>query len=916
MLSAIRAILGQVFDQEYYLQTNADVVREKVDPLDHFIFNGWSEGRDPHILFDIKYYLNNNPDVAGAAVNPLEHFLTAGAAQLRDPHPLINMRMLDFEAKTAGVSAHPRELFIALTRGLLPDNIKHHNWFDSVYYGEQLERRAISKPLNISKLQHYLMRGFKKTVNPHLFFDEEFYRATHNPIGPGLLDYINRSNLRDTSTHPFLGTSLGAPFMFRGLSLHTHPEEMPKFCEINSGASLFGVTPGSAAEFLVRWCFSCPIELPSECPSSPTETSFIILNFNKPFLTIQTVVSLLLHTDLKNSEIIVADNGSSHENLRILRRFLPKFIRIISIEANRFFPEGNNIAAEAAQGKYICFLNNDVMFTHGWFDPLLKKIRNDPECGAIGPFFHYPDGRPQEFGAIVAECGAAIQRYKGHAALVKNTLPEYDIVDYCSAATLLMRLDDFKKLGGFDYIYEPAYYEDSDLCLKLRLLDKRVFVSRESVIYHVENATSSDASNGLRLNSIVPINRLKFSSRWQHAIRRAFDSDSTDTLRKNFISTTNDQVFNNSSRQLAIYTPYQVIAGGGERYLFSLANLAWHKFGAHITFITPDRYSSLRYASALRDLGLPQFPYNVDTLSNIDKPYDASIIMANELMPPIKGLGKNNLYHCQFPFPMSPRQFDSRLGNLPTYKRVVVNSEFTKSHYTTCAREAGLITPPVEILFPPVGDVPPYPLSGTKQPYNIISIGRFFVGGHQKGHSSLIRVFSEIQKYIPEAQLNLCGALQGGPDNRDYLYSLMDQAKGLRVNFHVNVTSSVLGILLEQAEVFWSATGLGSDISDEPEKAEHFGISIVEAMARSCIPFAYYRGGPQEIIESGVSGHFFKDMPELAKKTRYVLQARSEIEGFAARAHARAKMFDRPNYEKVAAAILTKTFGWADPAHS
>ncbi len=74
------------FDRIYYRAENPSV--RHIDPLLHFLVQGWRQGRNPSPMFDVKFYLTNNPDVAATGVNPLLHFIIAGKAEgrkARDP---------------------------------------------------------------------------------------------------------------------------------------------------------------------------------------------------------------------------------------------------------------------------------------------------------------------------------------------------------------------------------------------------------------------------------------------------------------------------------------------------------------------------------------------------------------------------------------------------------------------------------------------------------------------------------------------------------------------------------------------------------------------------------------------------------------------------------------------------------------
>jgi GT2 family glycosyltransferase len=72
-----------LFDKDWYLTNNPDVVEWGINPVRHYVVFGAREGRDPSSLFSTRRYLSENGDVAGAGVNPLAHFVLYGAAEGR-----------------------------------------------------------------------------------------------------------------------------------------------------------------------------------------------------------------------------------------------------------------------------------------------------------------------------------------------------------------------------------------------------------------------------------------------------------------------------------------------------------------------------------------------------------------------------------------------------------------------------------------------------------------------------------------------------------------------------------------------------------------------------------------------------------------------------------------------------------------
>lgn len=61
-----------LFDADWYRRTYG--LGEYLDAADHYLQQGWRDGKDPSASFSTKGYLDQNPDVAAAGVNPLLHF--------------------------------------------------------------------------------------------------------------------------------------------------------------------------------------------------------------------------------------------------------------------------------------------------------------------------------------------------------------------------------------------------------------------------------------------------------------------------------------------------------------------------------------------------------------------------------------------------------------------------------------------------------------------------------------------------------------------------------------------------------------------------------------------------------------------------------------------------------------------------
>jgi hypothetical protein len=83
----VREIVSAKFDAAFYRKNNPDVVAAGLDPLLHFLEDGWKQGRDPEAGFSVTHYLKTYRDVASAGVNPYYHYLITGQREGRRPLP-------------------------------------------------------------------------------------------------------------------------------------------------------------------------------------------------------------------------------------------------------------------------------------------------------------------------------------------------------------------------------------------------------------------------------------------------------------------------------------------------------------------------------------------------------------------------------------------------------------------------------------------------------------------------------------------------------------------------------------------------------------------------------------------------------------------------------------------------------------
>lgn len=248
--------------------------------------------------------------------------------------------------------------------------------------------------------------------------------------------------------------------------------------------------------------------------SARPRVSIVIAVFNQLGLTLNCLRSIVEHTAAGSYEIIVVDDCSAEPTRCALEKIAG--LHLLRNEANRGFLESCNRAAAVARGDYLLFLNNDVEVGPEWIEAMMRVFAERSDAGLVGAKLVYPDGTLQEAGAIIWRDGTGANYGRGGSP----SRPEYNYlreVDYCSGACLLTPRALFEELDGFDPQLAPAYYEDTDLAMKVRAAGRKVYYQPAAVVVHHEGATSGRSleSGAKRYQAI---NRLKFCAKWEKAL--------------------------------------------------------------------------------------------------------------------------------------------------------------------------------------------------------------------------------------------------------------------------------------------------------------------------------------------------------------------------------------------------------------
>ncbi len=188
-------------------------------------------------------------------------------------------------------------------------------------------------------------------------------------------------------------------------------------------------------------------------------------------------------------------------------------VRILSSPVNRGFGGACNWGCAEARGEMVVLLNDDVVVCDGWLAALVDAADEHDQAGAVGSRILLNDGRVQEEGAVIWSDGSTtLIGYQNEIPTSSDLQPRR--VDYCSAASFLVKRATWEILGGIDTDYFPAYYEDVDFCMRIRAIGQTIFYQPRSTVVHRE---SSSTTRPYR-TYLARANQQRFAARWAPAL--------------------------------------------------------------------------------------------------------------------------------------------------------------------------------------------------------------------------------------------------------------------------------------------------------------------------------------------------------------------------------------------------------------
>lgn len=323
--------------------------------------------------------------------------------------------------------------------------------------------------------------------------------------------------------------------------------------------------------------------------------------------------------------------------------------------------------------------------------------------------------------------------------------------------------------------------------------------------------------------------------------------------------------------RIGVFDPYLDTLSGGEKYMLSIASCLSSQHEVFI-FWDKEKESQIKQ-TASRKLGIDLssvkfykniFAKNISLTSRFfeSRKFDSIVYLSDGSIPFV---GTKLYIHFQFPIGWVDGKSIKTKIKLFFVKKIFCNSYFTKNFIDQKLNIKS------DILYPPVNL---YVVKQLKKENVILHVGRFDVDSHESSYKKQDVMIGFFKKMVDEGLRDWKFILIVGVKDKDEekLNKLKKMSEGYPIELMDNISNQELWKYYSKTRIYWHATGYKENLQKYPERAEHFGISTVEAMGTGAVPIVFNAGGQKEIVEDGINGYLWNTLEDLLKKTNNLIK--------------------------------------------
>ena len=244
------------------------------------------------------------------------------------------------------------------------------------------------------------------------------------------------------------------------------------------------------------------------------DVSIIIVNYNTKELILNCIQSIYEKTIGIDYEIIVVDNASVDGSQNMVMDIF-KDVKLIYLKENIGFGRANNEGVKIATGKNILFLNSDTILLNNAIKTLSDFLNNNAKIGACGGNLYDENLKPTHsyrriFPSVLYELNYLLDRVPEKILFGRNSEHNYSnktiSVAYVTGADLMIKRTVIEKIGCFLDVFF-MYFEETDLCLRIKKAGFQVFSVPEARIQHLECKSFNNETVNIKRISLSEASR-------------------------------------------------------------------------------------------------------------------------------------------------------------------------------------------------------------------------------------------------------------------------------------------------------------------------------------------------------------------------------------------------------------------------
>jgi len=239
------------------------------------------------------------------------------------------------------------------------------------------------------------------------------------------------------------------------------------------------------------------------------KVSILIVTYQSQDEILQCIGSIYKNTLNVKFEIIMIDNASTDNTIKVVKNQFPDVI-IQENKKNEGYASANNFGAKIAKGEFLFFLNPDSVITDNTIEVLLSICNSDDKHGIVAPQINNTDGSFQfSTGQVPTISSTLFEAYGMYLFLPKtyfgyrnaSTTKTNIHVDWVTGACFIVKKEIFDIANGFDENFF-LYLEDADLCIRIKKkLKKNIIYTTQTSITHFKGKSSKNNSYISKLSS-------------------------------------------------------------------------------------------------------------------------------------------------------------------------------------------------------------------------------------------------------------------------------------------------------------------------------------------------------------------------------------------------------------------------------